>query len=233
MFFFDPYYLIFMTPAFILMLAVQFYVNSSYSKWSRVPSRLRISGAQAASQLIRYSGLHQVRIEGIGGQLTDHYDPRDKTLRLSEGVYGGASVAALAVAAHELGHALQDHEGYAPLKLRSALVPAVNIGSYLGWILLMVGFLLRSPELAWLGVLVFSGGAIFALATLPVEFNASARAKRLLIESGLIATEEELRGVNQVLNAAALTYVAALVTAVLQLLYYASLVIGMGGRRRD
>jgi len=233
MFFFDPYYLILMTPAFILMLAVQFYVNSSYSKWSRVPSRLRISGAQAASQLIRYSGLHQVRIEGIGGQLTDHYDPRDKTLRLSEGVYGGASVAALAVAAHELGHALQDHEGYAPLKLRSALVPAVNIGSYLGWILLMVGFLLRSPELAWLGVLVFSGGAIFALATLPVEFNASARAKRLLIESGLIATEEELRGVNQVLNAAALTYVAALVTAVLQLLYYASLVIGMGGRRRD
>lgn len=233
MFFFDPYYLIFMTPAFILMLAVQFYVNSSYSKWSRVPTRLRISGAQAASQLMRYSGLHQVHIESIGGQLTDHYDPRDKTLRLSEGVYGGTSVAALAVAAHELGHALQDQEGYAPLKLRSALVPAVNIGSYLGWILLMVGFLLRSPELAWLGVLVFSGGAIFALATLPVEFNASARAKRLLIESGLIATEEEVRGVNQVLNAAALTYVAALVTAVLQLLYFVSLVIGMGGRRRD
>lgn len=233
MFFFDPYYLIFMAPAFILMLIVQFYVSSSYSKWSRVPSRLRISGAQAAAQLIRYSGLHQVRIEGIHGQLTDHYDPRDKTLRLSEGVYGGASVAALAVAAHELGHALQDHEGYAPLKLRSALVPAVNIGSYLGWILLMIGFLLRSPQLAWLGVIVFSGGAIFALATLPVEFNASARAKRLLVESGLIATEEEMRGVNQVLNAAALTYVAALVTAVLQLLYYASLVIGMGDRRRE
>lgn len=233
MFFFDPYYLIFMAPAFILMLAVQFYVNSSYSKWSRVPSRLRISGAQAAAQLIRYSGLHQVRIEGIHGQLTDHYDPRDKTLRLSEGVYSGASVAALAVAAHELGHALQDHEAYVPLKLRSALVPAVNIGSYLGWILIMIGFLLRAPQLAWLGVIVFSGGAIFALATLPVEFNASARAKRLLAESGLIATEEEMRGVNQVLNAAALTYVAALVTAVLQLLYYASLVIGMGGRRRD
>lgn len=233
MFFFDPYYLIFMAPAFILMLAVQLYVNSSYSKWSRVPSRLRISGAQAAAQLIRYSGLHQVRIEGIRGELTDHYDPRDKTLRLSEGVYGGASVAALAVAAHELGHALQDQEGYAPLKLRSALVPAVNIGSYLGWILIMIGFLLRAPQLAWLGVIVFSGGAIFALATLPVEFNASARAKRLLAESGLIATEEEMRGVNQVLNAAALTYVAALVTAVLQLLYYASLVIGMGGRRRD
>lgn len=233
MFFFDPYYLIFMAPAFILMLAVQFYVNSSYAKWSRVPSRLRISGAQAAAQLIRSSGLYRVRVEGIRGELTDHYDPRDKTLRLSEGVYNNASVAALAIAAHELGHALQDHEGYAPLRLRSALVPAVNIGSYLGWILLMIGFLLRSPQLAWLGVIVFSGGAVFALATLPVEFNASARAKRLLIESGLIATEEEMRGVNQVLNAAALTYVAALVTAVLQLLYYASLVIGMGGRRRE
>ncbi len=233
MFFFDPSYILFMAPAFLLMLAVQFYVNASYSKWSRVPSRLRISGAQAASQLIRYSGLYNVRVEGIQGQLTDHYDPRDKTLRLSEGVYGGASVAALAVAAHELGHALQDHEGYAPLKLRSALVPAVNIGSYLGWILLMIGFLLRAPELAWLGVIVFSAGAVFALATLPVEFNASARAKRLLVESGLISTQEELRGVNQVLNAAALTYVAALVTAILQLLYYASLVIGMGGRRRD
>ncbi len=233
MFFFDPSYILFMAPAFILMLAVQFYVNTSYSKWSRVPSRLRISGAQAASQLIRYSGLYNVRIEGIRGQLTDHYDPRDKTLRLSEGVYGGASVAALAVTAHELGHALQDQEGYAPLKLRSALVPAVNIGSYLGWILLMIGFLLRSPQLAWLGVIVFSAGAVFALATLPVEFNASARAKRLLVESGLISTQEELRGVNQVLNAAALTYVAALVTAILQLLYYASLVLGMGGRRRD
>ncbi len=233
MFFFDPRYILFMAPAFILMLAVQFYVNSSYSKWSRVPSRLRISGAQAAQQLIRYSGLYNVRIEGTPGQLTDHYDPRNKTLRLSEGVYRSASVAALAVAAHELGHALQDQEGYTPLRLRSALVPAVNIGSYLGWILLMVGFLLRSPQLAWLGVIVFSAGAVFALATLPVEFNASARAKRLLVESGLISTEEEMRGVNQVLNAAALTYVAALVTAILQLLYYASLVMGMGGRRRE
>ncbi|MCS6907088.1 MAG: zinc metallopeptidase [Anaerolineales bacterium] len=233
MFFFDPYYLIFMAPAFLLMLAVQFYVSSSYSKWSQVPSRLRINGAQAAAQLIRYTGLYNVRVEGVHGHLTDHYDPRDKTLRLSESVYGSASVAALAVAAHELGHALQDHEGYAPLKLRAALVPAVNIGSYLGWILLMIGLLLQSSQIAWLGVIVFSGGAIFALATLPVEFNASARARRLLLESGLISTEEELRGVNQVLNAAALTYVAALVTAVLQLLYYATLVLGMSDRRRE
>jgi Zn-dependent membrane protease YugP len=174
-----------------------------------------------------------VRIEGISGRLTDHYDPGSKVLRLSRDVYEGASVAALAVAAHELGHAQQDQDGYFPLRLRAALVPAVNVGSYLGWILLMIGFLLRSPNLAWLGVLVFSGGALFALATLPVELDASARAKRLLTDSGLIVGEEERGGVSNVLNAAALTYVAALITAVLQLLYYASLVIGMGGRRRS
>jgi Zn-dependent membrane protease YugP len=194
---------------------------------------LRISGAQAAEQLIRYGGLQNVRIATTPGNLTDHYDPRDKTLYLSPNVYQGASVAAVAVAAHELGHAMQDKESYVPLRLRSALVPAVNIGSYLGWILLMIGFLLRFPEIAWLGVLVFSGGAIFALATLPVELNASARAKQLLREAGLIYSEEEMQGVNQVLNAAALTYVAALITAVLQLLYYASLVLSMGGRRRS
>jgi len=222
-----------MAPAFLLMILVQWYVSSSYSKWSRVPSRLRISGAQAAEQLIRYGGLQNVRIATTPGNLTDHYDPRDKTLYLSPNVYQGASVAAVAVAAHELGHAMQDKESYVPLRLRSALVPAVNIGSYLGWILLMIGFLLRFPEIAWLGVLVFSGGAIFALATLPVELNASARAKQLLREAGLIYSEEEMQGVNQVLNAAALTYVAALITAVLQLLYYASLVLSMGGRRRS
>lgn len=233
MFFLDPRYILFMAPAFLLMVLVQWYVSSSYSKWSRVPSRLRISGAQAAEQLIRYGGLPNVRIATTPGNLTDHYDPRDKTLYLSPGVYQGASVAAVAVAAHELGHAMQDKESYVPLRLRSALVPAVNIGSYLGWILLMIGFLLRFPELAWLGVLVFSGGAIFALATLPVELNASARAKQLLREAGLIYSEEEMQGVNQVLNAAALTYVAALITAILQLLYYASLVLSMGGRRRS
>ncbi len=233
MFFLDPRYILFMAPAFFLMILVQWYVSSSYSKWSKVPTRLRISGAQAAEQLIRYGSLQNVHIATTPGNLTDHYDPRDKTLYLSPNVYQGASVAAVAVAAHELGHAMQDKESYVPLRLRSALVPAVNIGSYLGWILLMIGFLLRFPEIAWLGVLVFSGGAIFALATLPVELNASARAKQLLREAGLIYSEEEMHGVNQVLNAAALTYVAALVTAVLQLLYYATLVLSMGGRRRS
>jgi len=233
MFYFDPRYMLFMAPAFLLMMAVQLYVNSMYRKWSQVPSRSRFSGGEAAQRLILRGGLHDVQVEGVAGNLTDHYDPRKKILRLSQGVYRGTSVASLAIAAHELGHAVQDSEGYFPLRLRAALVPAVNIGSYLGWILILIGLLLRFTEIAWLGVLVFSGGVVFALATLPVELNASAKAKQLLVESGLILTEDEQKGVNQVLNAAALTYVAALVTAVLQLMYYATLVFGMGGRRRS
>ncbi|MCI0519542.1 MAG: zinc metallopeptidase [Chloroflexi bacterium] len=233
MFYFNPAYMIYMLPAFILMMAVQWYVNSAYQRWSRVATRSRMSGREAAQRLILRSGLHDVQIEGIAGRMSDHYDPRTRVLRLSDGVYNGGSVASLAIAAHELGHAEQDHEGYFPLRLRSALVPAVNIGSYLGWIFIFLGLFLRFTELAWLGVLIFAGGALFALATIPVELNASARAKRLLVESGLIQGEEEMRGVNHVLNAAALTYVAALVTAVMQLLYYASLVAGMGGRRRS
>jgi Zn-dependent membrane protease YugP len=233
MFYINPTYLCFMVPAFLLMAAVQWYVNSSYKRWSQVPARSRMSGAEAARRLIDRGGLYGVQIEGTPGQLTDHYDPRAKVLRLSQGVYSGQSVAALAIAAHELGHAMQDQQDYFPLRVRAALVPMVNIGSTLGWILLMVGFFLRSPEVAWFGVAVFAGGALFALATLPVELNASARAKALLAETGIIQGEEERRGVNQVLNAAALTYVAALVTAVMQLLYYASIVMGMGGRDRD
>jgi len=232
MFFFNPYYLMFMAPAIIMMVAVQLYVNSAYKKWSQVPTRSRMSGAEAAQHLIRSGGLYDVNIEGVSGRLSDHYDPRKKTLRLSQGVYEGRSVASLAITAHELGHAMQDRDDYFPLRFRSALVPAVNIGSYLGWILIIIGIFLKMTGLAWLGVAVFAGGALFALATLPVELNASARAKRLLVESGIIVGQDEQRGVNNVLNAAALTYVAALVTAVLQLLYYVTLVLGMGGRRR-
>ena len=229
--FYDLNYWVFMLPAILLTMLAQFYVNSTYRKWSRVAARSRITGAEAAGRLIRYGGLYDVNIEGVRGNLTDHYDPRRKVLRLSEGVYRGESVAALAIAAHELGHAQQDQEGYFLLRLRSMLVPAVNIGSYLGWILIMIGLLLRLTDLAWLGVLVFSGGAIFALATLPVELNASARARRLLSEAGIIMGAEEERGVNAVLNAAALTYVAALFTAIMQLLYFTSLITGLGGRR--
>jgi len=222
----------FMLPAFILMLLVQLYVKSAYGKWSKVPARSRFNGSQAAERLIHTGGLNNVRVEGVQGNLTDHYDPRSKVLRLSQGVYSGNSVAALAIAAHELGHAMQDKEGYFPLRLRAAMVPAVNIGSYLGWILILIGILLSYVQVAWLGVAVFSMGALFSLATLPVELNASARAKRLLVESGLIVGEDEMRGVNNVLNAAALTYVAALITAVLQLMYWVSIVLSIGGRRR-
>jgi len=232
MFLYDPTYLMFILPALILMMIVQFYVKSAYNKWSKVRSRIGMTGAEAAERLINTGGLYGLRVDRIRGTMTDHYDPKHKVLRLSEGVYSSDSVAALAIAAHELGHAMQDKEGYFPLQLRSALVPAVNIGSYLGWILIIIGMLLRITSIAWLGVLVFSAGTIFALATLPVELNASSRAKELLLQSGIIVSREEMKGVNSVLNAAAWTYVAALVTAVMQLLYWATLVLGMGGRRR-
>jgi Zn-dependent membrane protease YugP len=228
--FFSPTYLMYMIPAFILMGLTSWYVKSSYNKWSRVQAQSRLTGAQAAQRLISTGGMYGVQVQTVAGNLTDHYDPRNKTLFLSPGVANVASVASVAIAAHELGHAMQDAEDYFPLRFRSALVPMVNIGSTLGWILIMIGVFLKFTELAWLGVLVFAGGAVFALATLPVEFNASARAKHLLVQTGIIQTDEEQRGVNTVLNAAALTYVAGLITAVLQLLYFASLV--GGGRRR-
>jgi len=224
-------YLCFMIPAFLLVTIAQLYVNSAYSKWGKVAVRSGVTGAQAAQRLISTGGLTQVRLERIGGKLTDHYDPRDKVLRLSQGVADTPSVAAVAVAAHELGHALQDSQDYLPLRFRAALVPMVSIGSWLGWIMIFAGMLLEMANLAWLGVLVFSGGAIFALATLPVELNASSRAKQLLADAGIVAGEDELRGINSVLNAAAFTYVAGLAAAIMQLLYFASMVGGM--RTRD
>ncbi len=230
-FFFDPTYMLFMIPAFILMLIAQGYVNGAYKKWSQVRAATGLTGAQAAERLISAGGL-SVDVDQIRGNLTDNYDPRQKILHLSQGVYNSPSVAAVAIAAHELGHAMQDQQGYFPLRLRAAMVPAVNIGSWLGWILIFIGLIIRQTNLAWLGVLVFSGGALFALATLPVEINASSRAKELLSTSGIIVGEDERRGVNNVLNAAALTYVAGLVTAVMQLLYFVSMVGGIGGRRK-
>ncbi|MDH5605489.1 MAG: zinc metallopeptidase [Anaerolineae bacterium] len=232
-------YYIFMLPAILIMMATQSYVKSAYRKWSQVPNQRNMTGAEAAQRLIRAAGIGRLdsgegtggglRIEQIGGSLTDHYDPRAKVLRLSPGVAQGKSVASLAIAAHELGHAQQDAEEYFPLRLRGALVPAVNIGSSLGWILILAGLFLQITNLSYLGLVIFSLGAVFALATLPVEFDASARAKRMLADTGIITSEQERRGVNNVLNAAALTYVAALVTAVMQVLYYSSLV---RGRRR-
>ncbi len=222
-------YYIYMIPAFILMLIAQWYVSSAFKRWSRVPNQRQMTGLEAVKRLINSAGLYDIRLEQARGRLTDHYDPRKKVLSLSAEVAQNASVASLAIAAHELGHAQQDQEDYFLLRLRAAMVPAVNIGSYLGWILILIGLLFNLLDLAWLGLIVFSGGAIFALATLPVELNASARARQMLTTSGLIYTEEEHRGMNTVLNAAALTYVAGLITAIMQLLYFASTITG---RRR-
>jgi uncharacterized protein len=231
MFLFDPNYLMYMLPALIVTMVASMYVKAAYNKWSRVSARSGLTGAQAAQRLINNSGLYGVQIQGIAGKMTDHYDTRTKTLSLSGGVGNSNSVAALAIAAHELGHAMQDAEEYFPLKLRAALVPAVNIGSNLGWFLIMIGLFLRISELAWLGVIAFAAGAVFAVATLPVEFDASSRAKRLLADTGIVSGEEEQRGVNAVLTAASLTYVAALVSAILQLFYFTGLAGGIGRRR--
>ncbi len=231
MLFYDPFYLLFMIPGFLLVFIAQIRVSRAYSKWGRIRNSHSMTGSDAAARLLAYGGLGDVRLEGTRGQLTDHYDPRSNTLRLSAGVAQAPSVAALAISAHEIGHAMQDRENYGPLRMRAALVPMANIGSYLGWILIMVGLILQAVPIAWLGVGAFGIGAVFALATLPVEFNASARARRLLTESGLVVTEEESKGVNAVLDAAALTYVAALATAVLQVLYYVLMIAGLGRRR--
>jgi Zn-dependent membrane protease YugP len=226
-------YLLFMLPAFVVVALAQLWVNSTYRKWGRSRNSLGLNGQDAAQRLLAHAMLPDVSVASAQGRLGDHYDPRNKTLHLSPEVATVPSVASLAITAHEIGHAMQDREGYGPLRLRAAIVPAAGIGSKFGWILLFIGLFLRSFELAGLGLLVFSAGALFALATLPVEFNASARARRLLTDSGLIYNEEERGGVNSMLNAAAFTYVAGLAAALLQLLYYASMVAGLGGRRRS
>jgi Zn-dependent membrane protease YugP len=232
MFVWDPAYFIFIAPALLLMLFAQFKVQGTYRKYSQVANRLGISGLEAAQRLLRANGLYHVQIKGTHGQLTDHYDPRTKELRLSEGVARSASVAALGIVAHECGHAVQDKTGYFPLRLRAGLVPMVNIGGYLGYIFFLAGLLLQITGLVWLGVIFFSGGVVFALATLPVELNASSRAMQMLKSAGLVRGEDEFKQARSVLNAAALTYIAALAMALFQLLYYISIAVGMSGRRR-
>ena len=235
MFFFNPTYFIFALPALILAFYAQWRVKSAYNKWLRVRNTRGLTGLQAAKMLLNYNNLGHVSIEGTQGALTDHYDPRTQTMRLSPDVANSNSVAAVAVVAHEIGHAVQDAQAYVPMKVRSAIVPGVQIGSWLGPILFFVGFLLagyfRSAigyQIAWLGVLFFSGALVFAFATLPVEFNASARARAMLTDAGLIYTDE-MKGVSSVLDAAALTYVAAAAQALSTLLYYIFL---LGGFRR-
>jgi len=229
---FNINYLLYMLPAFLLSLIVQLVVNSRYSHWSKVQNRAGLTGVQVAQRLSEKTGLYNLQLKGTPGHLTDHYDPRSDVLSLSRDVAQGTSVASMAITAHELGHAQQDKDNYLPMKLRSAMVPAVNIGTKIGWIFILLGLFLQISRLAWLGVFAFSAGALFAIATLPVELNASKRAREMLLSSGMITHSEEEKGVKQVLNAAALTYVAAIATSVLQLLYFASMVSGTGRRRR-
>ncbi|MGV8049975.1 MAG: zinc metallopeptidase [Anaerolineaceae bacterium] len=224
-------YLIYMLPAIILSLVAQSYVNSAYNKWSKVRNYHNLTGLEAAEQLTSRIGLSDVKLTRTSGNLTDHYDPRNNTLALSQGVADQPSVAALAITAHELGHALQERENYKPMKLRSAIVPIVNIGSNVGWIMLLLGLVLQISDLAWLGVILFSAGAVFSLITVPVEYNASKRAREMLTTTGLVVNEEEQKGVKSVLNAAALTYVAGLATSLLQLFYFGSMAGGMSRRR--
>ncbi len=230
-YYFDPLYLIMVMPAVLLGLYAQFKVQSAYKKYLRVGNASRLRGLDAARHLLGAAGLSHITIEGTPGQLSDHYDPQGKTLRLSNGVAQSASVASMAIVAHEVGHAIQDDQGYAPLRARSFMVPGVKVGSALGPILFFVGLFFQMEPLAWLGLILYSSMALFALATLPTEFNASSRALALLTSSGMIVGKEEENGARAVLNAAALTYIAFVAQILLQLLYYVMLL--SGGRDRD
>jgi len=235
---YDPTFLLFIVPVFILGLIAQAAVKGQFNKYSKVRTMRGLTGAQAARQILDSNDLHGVTIEEAkGGRLSDHYDPRSRTLRLSSEVARNPSISAVGVAAHEAGHALQHADGYAPLQLRSAMVPAVQFGSWLGPLIIMGGILLEAVmgafqlgnALAWIGVAIFSLVAVFSFVTLPVELNASARAKKLLYQYNIV-DKRELAGVNKVLNAAAWTYVVAAIAALLQVLRWVFILIG--SRRR-
>ena len=229
-YYFDPTYILIIIAAIISLIA-QWRVNSAFSKYSRVASMSGMTGAQAARMILQSNGINDVSVQRISGKLTDHYNPSTKVLNLSESVYGSTSVAAIGVAAHECGHAIQHARGYFPLSLRTALVPVANIGSQLSWVFIIVGAILSfNQTLITIGIIMFSAAVLFQLVTLPVEFNASARALEQLESNGILY-RDEVSQTRKVLSAAALTYVAAEATAILQLL---RLIILFGGRgRRD
>lgn len=217
--FIDPMYFVYIGPGLILSLYATWKTKSTFSKYSKVGSRNRMTGAQAAAQMLQRNGISGVKIERTGGWLGDHYDPRHKVLRLSNDVHSSHSLSAIGVACHEAGHAMQDAHGYAMLNLRSALVPATNISSYLSYLVIIGGFLLQHRSLILVGVCLFSVGVVFSLVTLPVEWDASRRARIAMDETGML-TPEESRQASKVLNAAFLTYLAAALTSLLTLLYY-------------
>ena len=217
--YYDWTYLVFMLPCFIISLICSARVKSTFSKYSQIQNSRRLSGAQAAHQLLSSKSVTGVRIEAVSGSLTDHFDPRSNVIRLSEPVYGQTPVAAVGVACHEAGHACQHAEGYIPNKIRSAIVPVANFGSKLSWIFLLVGMLLPAKYnfVITIGIVLFSASVLFTLITLPVEFNASSRALKIIKETGML-NEEEYDGAKKVLSAAAMTYVASAASAVAQLL---------------
>ncbi len=227
--FFSPIWLLFALPGLILSIWAQYKIRGTVKKYNKILTSRDVTGAEVARSLLDDQGLYDVSIEESKGFLSDHYDPRTKTLRLSRDVYHTPSIAAAGIAAHEMGHALQQASGYFPLRIRSAIIPVARFGSSLAPWLFIAGFLLRFTTLAWLAVVLFGVAVIFTLVTLPVEFDASRRAKKLLVNNGVIIGNE-IKGVDKVLDAAALTYVAAAVAAVGQLIYYVFM-LG-GGRRR-
>jgi Zn-dependent membrane protease YugP len=217
---FDWTYLVFIVPCVILSLFCQFKVQSNFSKYSRIPNSRHMTGAQAAEYVLRHNGVTGVVIEHVSGSLTDHFDPRSNVIRLSDSVYSSMSVAAIGVAAHEAGHAVQHANGYIPNKIRSAILPIANIGSKLSWILILIGLIFYAKIgtiLLNIGIILFSASVLFTVATLPVEFDASRRALRCFRETNLIVGEE-YDGAKKVLQAAAMTYVASAVTSIMQLL---------------
>lgn len=225
----DPTY-IFVIIGAVLVLGASALVNSTFRKYSAVRSLSGMTGAQAAQRILNQAGIYDVTIEHINGKLTDHYDPSNKVLRLSDSVYGDSSVAAIGVAAHECGHAIQHQHGYVPLRLRTAIVPLANFGSKISWPLIILGvFLSMSQTLIYAGIILFSFAVLFQIVTLPVEFNASRRAVRILDDSGILYGEE-VQITKKVLGAAALTYVAGAAASVLQLL---RLIRIFGGNNRD
>ncbi len=231
MLYFDPLYFLILAPSLLLSVVAQFWIKSSFAKYGQVPNRRGVTGQEAARRILAAAGLSGVRIEAAQGHLSDHYDPRSKVLRLSPDVYSRASIAAVGVAAHEAGHALQDARGYAPMKVRAALVPAAQWGSQLAIPILILGFFIQAMGLVKFGILLFSAAVLFQVVTLPVEFNASRRAL-LALEGAGVLSGDELPAARAVLSAAALTYVAAAVAAVSQLVYFL-LRSGLLGGGRD
>jgi Zn-dependent membrane protease YugP len=230
--FFDPLYLLFMVPGLILSLWATWRVKSAFARYSQVRTATGLTGADAAARLLAGAGVHDVRIVPTTGHLSDHYNPATKTLALSQEVYGSSSVAAVGVACHEAGHAIQHARSYAALAVRSFLVPTANIGSSVGYFAMLGGLFFHSQGMVLLGALLFSAVLAFQLVTLPVELDASARAKRLAFEQGIVL-DREREGMNDVLSAAAMTYIAAAASTLLTLLYFLFRAGLLGGRRDD